>query len=68
MWLLSPAAEVLFRKAKERIYKVEKVRPTQDIPNPLRSKLIPVLEVRYKCVVHRPLASYHRKEIFLLVP
>lgn len=31
MWLLTPAAEVLFKKAKERIYRIE-------------SKLVPVLE------------------------
>ena len=43
MWLLTPAADFLFRKAKERIYKIHFPKPTKDIPQPV-GKLIPVLE------------------------
>jgi DNA excision repair protein ERCC-4 len=43
MWLLSPAAEVLFKKAKERIYMIKKGKSTALVPNPV-SRLIPVLE------------------------
>lgn len=43
MWLLTPSADRLFRKAKERMYKIEKGIPTQQVPNPV-SRLIPVLE------------------------
>jgi DNA excision repair protein ERCC-4 len=43
MWLLTPAADVLFRKAKERIYTIHRRNPTAKIPNPV-GKLIPVLE------------------------
>ena len=43
MWLLTPAADVLFRKAKERIYRLEIKKPTASIPNPV-GRLIPVLE------------------------
>ncbi|VEU40547.1 unnamed protein product [Pseudo-nitzschia multistriata] len=47
MWLLTPAADLLFRRAKERIYKVHRPKPTETIPNPV-GKLIPVLEVNPK--------------------
>lgn len=43
MWLLTPAADVLFKKAKERIYRIKKGKPTAQIPNPV-SRLVPVLE------------------------
>lgn len=43
MWLLTPVADLLFRRAKERIYKIQRPKPTEDIPQPL-GKLIPVLE------------------------
>jgi DNA excision repair protein ERCC-4 len=43
MWLLMPAADMLFRKAKERIYKVEQGRPTAKVAKPV-AKLKPVLE------------------------
>lgn len=43
MWLLTPAADLLFRKAKERIYKIHRPKPTEDVPEPM-GKLIPVLE------------------------
>jgi DNA excision repair protein ERCC-4 len=43
MWLLTPAADLLFRKAKERIYNIQHKQPTAQIPNPV-SKLKPVLE------------------------
>ena len=43
MWLLTPAADLLFRKAKDRIYKIHMPKPTQEIPSPV-GKLIPVLE------------------------
>lgn len=43
MWLLTPSADRLFRKAKDRIYKIQPGKPTAQVPNPV-SKLIPVLE------------------------
>lgn len=43
LWLLTPVADILFRKAKDRIYKIEPGIPTHQVPNPI-SKLIPVLE------------------------
>lgn len=43
MWLLTPAADLLFRKAKERIYKIHMPKPTEEVPKPV-GKLIPVLE------------------------
>jgi DNA excision repair protein ERCC-4 len=43
MWLLTPAADLLFRKAKERIYNIQHKNPTAQVPNPV-SKLQPVLE------------------------
>ncbi len=43
MWLLTPAADLLFRKAKERIYKINFPKPTENVPQPV-GKLIPVLE------------------------
>lgn len=43
MWLLTPAANIMFKKAKERIYVIEKRKPTAKVPNPV-SRLRPVLE------------------------
>eukprot|EP00934_Nitzschia_sp_Nitz4_P000873 Nitzschia sp. Nitz4//scaffold227_size32659//1084//3924//NITZ4_007893-RA/size32659-processed-gene-0.0-mRNA-1//1//CDS//3329542779//873//frame0 len=43
LWLLTPAADRLFQKAKERVYKIEKGVPTTQVPNPV-SRLVPVLE------------------------
>ena len=43
MWLLTPAAEMIFQKAKERIYVMTRDKPTTSIPNPV-CKLKPVLE------------------------
>ncbi len=43
MWLLTPSADRLFRKAKDRIYKIQPGKPTAHVPNPV-SKFIPVLE------------------------
>lgn len=43
MWLLTPAADILFRKAKERVYKISKPIPSSKVPNPV-SILKPVLE------------------------
>jgi DNA excision repair protein ERCC-4 len=43
MWLLTPSADILFKKAKERIYKVKRGKPTANVPNPV-SRLTPVLE------------------------
>jgi DNA excision repair protein ERCC-4 len=47
MWLLTPAADILFKKAKERIYVIEKGNPTSNIPNPV-SRLRPLLEANPK--------------------
>ena len=35
MWLLTPAADMLFRKAKERIYTIRYNEPSKGIPNPV---------------------------------
>lgn len=43
LWLLTPAADLIFRCAKERIYKIHRDKPTEDIPAPF-GRLIPVLE------------------------
>ena len=43
MWLLTPAADLLFRTAKERIYTVVVPKPTKKVPKPV-AKLKPVLE------------------------
>ncbi|KAL3940234.1 MAG: hypothetical protein SGBAC_005194 [Bacillariaceae sp.] len=43
MWLLTPVAEVMFKKAKERLYTIQKGKPTAKVPNPV-SRLHRVLE------------------------
>lgn len=43
MWLFTPAADVLFRTAKERIYTIVKDIPTTKVPRPV-SRLMPHLE------------------------
>jgi DNA excision repair protein ERCC-4 len=43
MWLLTSAADLLFRKAKERLYTIQHKPPTAQVPNPV-SKFNPVLE------------------------
>lgn len=43
MWLLTPAADLLFRRAKERIYTIKRGKPTAAVPQPV-GKLVPVLE------------------------
>lgn len=43
MWLLTPAADVLFRTAKERIYTVVVPKPTTKVPKPV-AVLKPILE------------------------
>lgn len=35
LWLLTPAADALFRKAKERVYSLIHPKPTAEIPNPV---------------------------------
>lgn len=35
MWLLTPAADVLFRKAKERLFTLHRPVPTKQVPNPV---------------------------------
>jgi len=43
MWLLTPAADLLFRTAKERIYTISVPKPTKKVPKPV-AKLKPILE------------------------
>lgn len=43
MWLLTPAADLLFRLSKERLYRIVKPRATKSVPDPV-SRLEPVLE------------------------
>ena len=47
LWLLTPAANVLFRKAKERVYSLVRPNPTKKVPRPL-ARLIPNLEINPK--------------------
>lgn len=60
LWLLTPAADRLFRKAKDRIYKIEAGRPTPKVPNPV-SKLTPVLEENPKWRLLRTILSEIRQ-------
>ena len=43
MWLLSPAGNLLFNKAKERMYQLIVPKATKKVPTPV-AKLIPILE------------------------
>jgi DNA excision repair protein ERCC-4 len=43
LWLLTDAANLIFQRAKERIYKIHRDKPTKDVPQPV-GRLIPVLE------------------------
>ena len=43
MWLLTPAADLLYRRAKERIYTIMSSRPNKRVPEPVR-KINIVLE------------------------
>lgn len=43
MWLLSPAGNMLFSKAKERMYRIILPKPTKNIPSPI-AKLKTILE------------------------
>ena len=43
LWLLTPAADSLFRTAKERLYSIHYKDPSEEIPNPV-GVLVPSLE------------------------
>jgi DNA excision repair protein ERCC-4 len=43
LWLLTDAANLIFQRAKERIYKIHRGKPTKDLPQPV-GRLIPILE------------------------
>jgi DNA excision repair protein ERCC-4 len=43
MWLLTHAGDILFRRAKERLYTIVPGIPTEQVPNPV-SRLVPALE------------------------
>jgi len=43
MWILDASGDIIFRKARERIYKITRPKPTPRVPNPL-SRLKPILE------------------------
>ena len=43
MWLFTPAADMLFRKARERLYTIVKPKPTKKLPTPV-ARLEPILE------------------------
>ena len=43
MWILDASGEIIFSKARERIFKVAKPKPTKRVPNPV-SRLKPILE------------------------
>lgn len=61
LWLLTPAADQLFTKAKDRIYKIQTGVPTPQVPNPV-SKLIPVLEENPKWRLLRTLLAEIRQK------
>ena len=43
MWILDASGDIIFRKARERIYKITRPKPTSRVPNPI-SRLKPILE------------------------
>jgi DNA excision repair protein ERCC-4 len=61
MWLLTPAADMLFRKAKERVYKIIRQRPTEQVPLPV-ARLKPVLEENLKWKLLRKVLAEIREE------
>mmetsp|Transcript_43823 Transcript_43823/g.133399 ORF Transcript_43823/g.133399 Transcript_43823/m.133399 type:complete len:840 (-) Transcript_43823:1071-3590(-) len=61
MWLLTPAADMLFQKAKDRLYTVERPRPTKDVPKPI-ARLKPILEENPKWRLLRQVLTEVRKE------
>jgi DNA excision repair protein ERCC-4 len=63
LWLLTPAADRLFKIAKERIYIIIPTKPTKKNPNPV-SRLQPVLEVNPKWkLLHQVLSEIQRKAV-----
>jgi DNA excision repair protein ERCC-4 len=75
MWLLTPAADLIFRRSKERIYKIQKGKPTETVPNPV-SRLIPVLEENPKWrllkkvlleIQEKEKAESHHRQVTILV-
>jgi DNA excision repair protein ERCC-4 len=61
LWLLTPAADRLFRIAKKRIYTIIPSKPTAKNPNPV-SRLQPILEVNPKWrLLHQVLTEIERK-------
>jgi DNA excision repair protein ERCC-4 len=61
MWLLTPAADVLFRKAKERLFTLHRPLPTKQVPNPVL-KCQPVLEESPKWRLLRTILSEIREK------
>jgi DNA excision repair protein ERCC-4 len=61
MWLLTPAADMLFRKAKERVYKIVRQQPTEQVPQPV-AVLKPVLEENLKWKLLRKVLAEIREE------
>lgn len=61
MWLLTPAADVLFRKAKERLFILHRPLPTEQVPNPVL-KCQPVLEESPKWRLLRNILSEIREK------
>ena len=47
LWLLTPAAEMVFRLSKERLYEIRTPKPSSRTPNPV-ARLKPVLEANPK--------------------
>ena len=43
MWILDTSGDIIFTKARERIFKVTRPKPTKRVPNPV-SRLKPILE------------------------
>lgn len=61
LWMLTPAAERIFSKAKDRVYQIRPGQPTAKVPNPL-STLVPVLEENPKWRLLRKVLGEIRDE------
>jgi DNA excision repair protein ERCC-4 len=61
MWLLTPAADVLFRKSKERLYQIVRPKSSKAVEKPV-AKLTPILEPNPKCKLLQQVLSEIREE------
>eukprot|EP00977_Amphora_coffeiformis_P017512 scaffold5771_cov171-Amphora_coffeaeformis.AAC.29 len=61
LWLLTPAADMLFRQAKERLYRIVRSKPTKKEPNP-PAKLETILEENPKWKLLQQVLTEIRQE------